>query len=28
MVLLGQLAEGHVARLAGRVPHGAREVIP
>lgn len=28
MVLLGQLAEGHLPRLAGRVPHGAREVIP
>lgn len=28
MVALGQLAEGHVSRLASRVPHGAREVIP
>lgn len=28
MVALGQLAEGSVSRLASRVPHGAREVIP
>ena len=28
MVALGQLAEAHLSRLASRVPHGAREVIP
>lgn len=28
MVTLGQLAEASVPRLASRVPHGAREVIP
>lgn len=28
MVALGQLAEGNVSRLASRVPHGTREVIP
>lgn len=28
MIALGQLAEGNVSRLASRVPHGSREVIP